>query len=111
MFIINFYLNMFRASLSPSSGEQRPLTAFGVLFWFCWMLLIAVVGRCLAGRDHYEGFCSTQESNRIEEDASCFSPPGPKFNSQNCVPFGATLTSASDKASLNGLSNNAQVNM
>jgi hypothetical protein len=52
MFIINFYLNMFRASLCPSSGEQSPVTAFGVLFWFCWMWLVAVVGRCLAGCEH-----------------------------------------------------------
>ena len=83
MFIINFYLNMFRASFCPSSGEQRtryciwrivlvlldvapqlltsvstcfghhyvhlqenkePVTAFGILFWFCWMWLVAVVG-------------------------------------------------------------------
>jgi hypothetical protein len=32
------------------------VTAFGV-FWFCWMWLVAVVGRCLAGCEHYEGFC------------------------------------------------------
>jgi len=39
---------MFRASLCPSSGEQRPpVIAFGVLFWFCWMWLAAVVGHCL----------------------------------------------------------------
>jgi len=32
MFIINFCLNMFRASLCPSSGEQRPcVTAYGIL--------------------------------------------------------------------------------
>jgi len=40
---------MFRASLCPSSGEQRPcVTAYGVLRWFCWMWLVAVVGalRC-----------------------------------------------------------------
>ena len=31
-------LNMFRASISPSSGEQRLcVTACGVLRWFCWM--------------------------------------------------------------------------
>jgi len=40
-------LNMFRASLCPFSGEQRPcVTACGVLRWFCWMWLVAVVGRC-----------------------------------------------------------------
>jgi len=43
------------AHLQESKG---PVTAFGV-FWFCWMWLVAVVGRCLAGCDHYEGFCST----------------------------------------------------
>jgi hypothetical protein len=29
--------------------KRGPVTAFGVLFWFCWMWLVAVVGRCLAG--------------------------------------------------------------
>jgi len=34
MFIINFCLNMFRASLCPSSGEQRPcVTVYGVMHW------------------------------------------------------------------------------
>ena len=37
--------------------NKGPVTAFGVLFWLCWMWLVAVVGRCLAGCDHYEGFC------------------------------------------------------
>ena len=40
--------------------NKDPVTAFGVLFWFCWMWLIAVDGRCLAGCEHYEGFCSTE---------------------------------------------------
>jgi len=43
--------------------NKEPVTAFGVLFWFCWMWLVAVVGRCLAGCEHYEGFCSTQNRN------------------------------------------------
>ena len=38
--------------------NKDPVTAFGVLFWFCWMWLVAVHGRCLAGCEHYEGFCS-----------------------------------------------------
>ena len=29
--------------------SKDPVTAFGVLFWFCWTWLVAVVGRCLAG--------------------------------------------------------------
>ena len=28
---------------------KGPVTAFGVLFWFCWMWLVAVVGRCVVG--------------------------------------------------------------
>ena len=56
MFVINFCLNMFRASLCPSSGEQRPcVTAYGVQRWFCWMWLVAVVGRCVVGCEHCEG--------------------------------------------------------
>ena len=39
--------------------NKGPVTAFGVLFWFCWMWLVAVVGRCLARCEHYDGFCST----------------------------------------------------
>jgi len=43
-------LNMFRASLYLPSEEQRPcVTAFGILLWFCWMWLVAVVGRCVVG--------------------------------------------------------------
>ena len=41
--------------------NKGPVTASGVLFWFCWMWLVAVVGRCLAGCEHYEGFCSTEQ--------------------------------------------------
>jgi len=28
--------------------NKDRVTAFGVLFWFCWMWLVAVVGRCAA---------------------------------------------------------------
>jgi hypothetical protein len=40
--------------------NKGAVTAFGVLFWYCWMWLAAVVGRCLEGSEHYEGFCSTE---------------------------------------------------
>jgi len=33
--------------------NKGPVTAFGVLFWFCWMWLVAIVGHCLTGCDHY----------------------------------------------------------
>ena len=29
--------------------NKDPVTAFGVLFWFCWMWLVAVVERCVVG--------------------------------------------------------------
>jgi hypothetical protein len=29
--------------------NKGPVTAFSVLFWFCWMWLVAVVGRSLVG--------------------------------------------------------------
>ena len=29
--------------------KKGPVTAFGVLFWFYWMWLVAVVGRCVVG--------------------------------------------------------------
>jgi glycerol-3-phosphate acyltransferase PlsY len=43
------------AQLQENKG---PVTAFGVLFWFCWMWLVAVVGHCVVGCEHCEGFCS-----------------------------------------------------
>jgi len=66
------FLNMFWTSLCPSSGEQDMLlhyahlqenktcvTARGVLRWFCWMWLVAVVGRCVVGCKHCEGYSRT----------------------------------------------------
>ena len=32
--------------------NKGPVTSFGVLLWFCWLWLVVVVGRCLAGCDH-----------------------------------------------------------
>ena len=47
MFITNFCLNMFRAPLCPSSGEQRPCYCIWCVVLVCWMWLVAVVGRCV----------------------------------------------------------------
>ena len=33
--------------------NKVPVTAFGVLFSFCWMWLVAVDERCLEGCEHY----------------------------------------------------------
>ena len=80
MFIINFCLNMFRTSLCPSSGEQRPcVTACGVLRWFCWMWLVAVVGRCVVGCEHCShptthavthGLCSPEDGHNDARNMS-----------------------------------------
>jgi len=40
MFIINFCLNVFRASLCPSTGEQRPCYCI----WCIALVLLDVVG-------------------------------------------------------------------
>ena len=45
----------FRRHYAHLQENKGPVTAFGVLFWFCWMWLVAAVGRCLVGCEHYEG--------------------------------------------------------
>ena len=48
--------------IMPIFRRTRPcVTARGVLRWFCWMCLVAVVGRCVVGCEHREGYCSTPE--------------------------------------------------
>jgi len=32
--------------------NKDHVTAYGVLFWFCWMWLVAFVGRCVVGCEH-----------------------------------------------------------
>ena len=32
--------------------KKDRVTAYGVLRWFCWMWLVAVVGRCVIGCEH-----------------------------------------------------------
>ena len=45
--------------------NKGPVTAFGVLFWFCWMWLVAVVGRCLAGCEHCVLVCLLEISAKF----------------------------------------------
>jgi glycerol-3-phosphate acyltransferase PlsY len=45
--------------------NKGPVTAFGVLFWFCWMWLVAVVGRCLVGCEQW------RDSMKIEKSTRC----------------------------------------
>ena len=39
----------FRHHYAHLQENKGPVTAFGVLFWFCWMWLVAVVGSCVVG--------------------------------------------------------------
>jgi len=42
--------------------NKDPVTAFGVLFCFCWMWLVAVVGRCVVGCEQ----CNAAPHNRYQ---------------------------------------------
>jgi hypothetical protein len=44
--------------------NKGPVTAFGVLFWFCWMWLVAVVGRCVVGCEQRP----TTATNHIQQN-------------------------------------------
>jgi hypothetical protein len=59
MFIINFSLNMFRASLCPSSGEQRPCYCI----WCIALVLLDVVG---SGCEALS--CPTTATNHIQQN-------------------------------------------
>ena len=56
MFIINFCLNMFQHHYAHLQENKDHVTAYSVLRWFCWMWLVAVVGRCVVGCEHCEGY-------------------------------------------------------
>ena len=52
MFIITSVSTCFGQHYEHLQENKGPVTAFGVLFWFCWMWLVAVVGRCVVGCEH-----------------------------------------------------------
>ena len=58
MFIIATVSTCFRHHFAHLQEIKDCVTAFGVLFWFCWMWLVAVVGRCIVGCEQCEGYCS-----------------------------------------------------
>ena len=47
--------------------NKDRVTAFGVLRWFCWMLLVAVVGRCVVGCEHkfHNNRCTTKNKVNV----------------------------------------------
>ena len=59
MFIINTFLTSFGHHYAHLQENKTCVTACGVLRWFCWMWLVAVVGGCVVGCEDCEGYCST----------------------------------------------------
>ena len=49
MFIINTFSTCFEHHYANLQENKTCVTARGVLRWFCWMWLVAVVGRCVVG--------------------------------------------------------------
>ena len=58
-FIINTFSTCFGHHYAHLQENKTYVTACGVLRWFCWMCLVAVVGRCVVGCEQCEGYCST----------------------------------------------------
>ena len=61
MFIFNNFSTRFGHHYAHLQENKTYVTARGVLCWFCWMWLVAVVGRCVVGCEHCEGYCSTSQ--------------------------------------------------
>ena len=58
MFIINTFSTRFGHHYAHLQENKTCVTACGVLRWFCWMWLVVVVGCCIVGCEHCEGYCS-----------------------------------------------------
>ena len=59
MLIINTFSTCFGRHYAHLQETKTCVTARGGLRWFCWIWLVAVVGRCVVGCEHCEGYCST----------------------------------------------------
>jgi glycerol-3-phosphate acyltransferase PlsY len=46
--------------------KKGPVTAFGVLLWFCWLWLVVVVGRCFVGCEQCVIFTKFYSKNKLE---------------------------------------------
>ena len=58
MFIINIVSTCFGHHYAHLQENKTYVTACVVLRWFCWMWMVAAVGRCVVGCEHCEGYCS-----------------------------------------------------
>ena len=61
MFIFNNFSTCFGHHYAHLQENKTYVTAYVVLRCFCWMWSVAVVGRCLVGCEHSEGYCSTSD--------------------------------------------------
>ena len=59
MFIFNAFSTCFGHHYVHLQENKTCVTACVVLRYFCWMWLVEVVGRCVVGCEHSEGYCST----------------------------------------------------
>ena len=55
MYIINTFSTCFGQHYAHLQENKTCVTARGVPRWFCWMWLVAVVGRCVVVCEHCEG--------------------------------------------------------
>ena len=65
MFIINTFSTCFGHHYADIQENKTCVTARVVLCWFCWMWLVAVVGRCVVGCQHCEGYCSRSNTRLV----------------------------------------------
>ena len=57
--------------------RTRPcVTAYGVLRWFCWMWLVAVVGRCVVGCEQCSHPTTQRPTTALLEKSSSFTCSG-----------------------------------
>jgi len=61
MFIFNNFSTCFGHHYAHLQENKTYVIACGVLRWFCWMWLVEVVGRCVVGCEHCEGYFSTED--------------------------------------------------
>jgi len=72
MFIINTFSTCFGHHYAHLQENKTCVTARGVLLWFCWMWLVAVVGRCVVGCEQCEGSgCGALRCGVREQHTTC----------------------------------------
>ena len=65
-------------------ANKDRVTAYGVLRWFCWMWLVAVVGRCVVGCEHcsqdgWTHFISPKHRNLAPWNMNSTAPHKPSY--------------------------------